>query len=322
MKPKKYHLSNWKEYNRKLEERGSIEIWFDKEVIDRWSGIPKKKGKKKAGRPKEYGEAAIKCALIFKYLHRLAFRQMQRFVSDLVKALNLGVKVPDYSTVCKRQREVKIELVRKYKNSRKLYMLVDSSGLKVFGEGEWKVRMHGIGKRRTWIKLHIGVGITNGNKKRIEVAEATKSGWHDCTMLPKLLNKVSGKIDNVIGDGAYDGKSCYQVTMEKGAKLIVPPRITAKMKFVQGLTSPPIAARNKTVWYVRHHGMERWKEKTNYHQRSLVENMFFRLKTVFGDRLSAHKFENQKIEALLKCEVLNRFSERGMPKSYAIQNAV
>ena len=321
MSRKRYHLSNWKEYNRKLEERGSIEIWFDQEVLKQWNAVPKKKGKK-AGRPKEYGEAAIKCALIFKYLYRLAFRQMQRFVSDLVKALNLEVKVHDYSTVCKRQNEVKIELIKKYKNSRKLYVLVDSSGLKVFGEGEWKVRMHGVGKRRTWIKLHIGVGITNDNKKRIEVVEVTKSGGHDCTMLSKLLNGVSGKIDNVIGDGAYDGKGCYQVTMERGAKLIAPPRVTAKMKFVQGLTSPPIAASNKTVWYVRHRGMERWKEKTNYHKRSLVENTFFRLKTIFGDRLNAHKFVNQKIEALLKFEILNRLSERGMPKSYAIQNAV
>jgi len=115
MSQKKYHLSNWKEYNRKLEERGSIEIWFDPEVLKQWNAVSKKKGKK-AGRPKEYGEAAIKCALIFKYLYRLAFRQMQRFVSDLVKALNLEVKVPDYSTVCKRQNEVKIELIKKYKN--------------------------------------------------------------------------------------------------------------------------------------------------------------------------------------------------------------
>ena len=121
MSRKRYRLSNWKEYNRKLEERGSIEIWFDKEVLVQWNAAPKKKDKK-AGRPKEYGEAAIKCSLIFKYLYR-------------------------------------------------------------------------------------GVGITNDNK---EVVEVTKSGGHDCTMLSKLLNGVSGKIDNVIGDGAYDGKGCYQ----------------------------------------------------------------------------------------------------------------
>jgi len=316
MTKKEYRISNWKDYNTALKNRGNIEIWINKKVLENWYEKLSKKKKRKSGRPKEYSNIAIKCALIIKFLHGFGFRQTQGFLTSLLKLLKLEIKVPDYSTVCKRQSEIDVELLRKHKNCRKLFMLVDSSGLKVFGDGEWSARQHGPSKRRTWIKIHVGVGITAGNKKRIEVVEITKSNEADCKVLPKLLNKVKGKIDKTVGDGAYDNKGNYDTAIKRGAKLIVPPRKGSNTRYIKGVKSPPLDARNKTVRYVHRYGMKSWKEKTSYHVRSLVENMFFRLKTTFGDKLAAHKFDNQIIEGSLKCEILNRMTEIGVAKSY------
>ncbi|MCL5260117.1 MAG: IS5 family transposase [Gammaproteobacteria bacterium] len=317
MTKKKYHLSNWKDYNTALEKRGSVEIWINPEILKHWYIKPNKTAKPKAGRPTKYSNVAIKSALTLKFLYRLPFRQTQGFLADLLRILRLKIRVPDYSTLCKRQKNIEIELVKKYKKIRKIYMLFDSSGLKIFGEGEWKVRQHGYSKRRTWTKIHIGVGVT-ATRKRIDVAEITKRDECDCLVFPRLLSQAKGKIEKAIGDGAYDTRGCYEAAQAKKAKLITPPRKGSKIQCIKGLNSPPIAERNKNVSYAYHNGIDKWKEKTHYHVRSLVENMFFRLKTTFGDRLAAHKFENQKIEGLLKCEILNRIGEFGEAKSYAV----
>jgi hypothetical protein len=313
MTTKKYRVRNWSDYTRCLKQRGSIEIWINKEIIN--SPIKKHTGK---GRPVEYHDGFIECMLAVKFVYHLALRQLEGFMTDVVNMAKLNCKVPDYTTVCKRQKKLNVKLLNKCKSNKKLYLAVDSSGLKVFGEGEWKVRQHGYSKRRTWKKLHIGLGLLSGNKTRIEVAELTEQNRYDGKVLPELLNKIEGNIGAILGDGAYDAASCYDAAMKRGAKMVVPPRENAKTQFAQALSSPAIKERNKNIISVYRYGKDVWKKKMNYHKRSLVENAFFRLKTIFGGNLASRKFENQQIEAVIKCQILNRMSAIGMPKSYAV----
>jgi hypothetical protein len=311
-----YRVRNWKDYNRSLEERGSIEIWIDEEIL---SSKRPKIGKGKRGRPIEYASGLIECALAVRYIHNLPFRQTEGFLRSMLGKIKPSKKVPDYTTVCKRQQKLDVKILKKCKKSRrKLFFLVDSSGLKISGEGEWKVRQHGYSKRRTWRKLHIGVGIVSNGNIRIEAVKLTDKNVADVKIFPDLLKQVEGKIEKSIGDGAYDSASCYKVAKERGSKFVAPPRCKAKTQFAKALKSTAIKERNKNIRVVHKFGMEYWKKKTNYHQRSLVENMFFRFKTIFGSTLASHKFENQRIEAMLKCQILNRMSEFGMPKSYAV----
>lgn len=315
MAKNQYRVRNWKDYNKSLEKRGSIEIWIDKKIFEKKEAA-KKNAKK--GRPEVYKNALIECMLAVKFVYSLGFRQLKGFMKDVVKMMGLNCDIPDYSTVCRRQKNVSVEIVKKCKSRTKLYLAIDSSGLKIFGEGEWKVRQHGYSKRRTWKKLHIGLGILSGNKTRIEVAELTEQKIHDTKAVPKLLKNVKGKVGKILGDGAYNAASSYEEARKIGAKMIAPPREKAKTQYVQALKSMAIKERNRNIRIVHKFGLKHWKKKTHYHKRSLVENAFFRLKTIFGGTLAARKFENQQTEALMKCQILNRMTEIGMPKSYAV----
>jgi hypothetical protein len=307
MDKKLYRIRNWKDYNRALEQRGSITIWFDEKAREKW--IAKPEGKK--GRPVWYSETAILSTMAIRYIFHLPLRQTEGLMKDLAQMLGIAIDVPDYTTMCIRQRGLKIDLPRKRS---RLYLVVDSSGLKIFGEGEWKVRIHGYSKRRTWRKLHIGVG----PDRHIEIAKLTGPEASDSRMFEELLKEVPGKTKYAIADGAYDYKSCYRAAVEQKVRLITPPRKGSKILRLEGMRAPPIAMRNKHVQIVHEQGLKAWKIKTKYHRRSLVENAFFRLKTIFGERLASRLAENQRAEALIKCMLLNKMSQVGMPKSVAV----
>ena len=200
-------------------------------------------------------------------------------------------------------------------SSQPLHIVVDSTGAKVYGEGEWKVRQHGWSKRRTWKKLHIGVDEHTGD---ILIGEVTGNEIADCHMLAPLLEQLpdTATIDQLSGDGGYDRRVCYDtLKTRKVSHIAIPPQHNAKI-WQHGNTNAERYARDENVRHIRQIGRKQWKIATNYHRRSLSETAMFRLKTIFGERVSARLFENQRTQLLIRCKALNRMTMLGMPESY------
>ena len=192
-------------------------------------------------------------------------------------------------------------------------MVVDSTGVKVFGEGEWKVRQHGYTRRRTWRKIHVGVDEASGE---IVAAVVTTNDYHDSQLLPDLLDQVDEAIAQVSGDGAYDRRRCYEAIGGRRAQATIPPQHNAKI-WQHGNTKAERLARDENLRRIRQIGRAAWKRECGYHRRSLAETTMFRLKTIFGDRVTARSFAGQATQVLVRCATLNRLTHLGMPDSYA-----
>lgn len=237
LKKQRFRVRNWRHYNEALVKRGSITLWFDDEAISQWHNIEKTK---KRGRPLLYTDIAIRCALTLREIYHLPLRGTEGLVRSLILQLALPLKAPDYTTLCIRQKELRICLPKCHrKSSEGLHIVVDSTGLKIFGEGEWKVRQHGYSKRRTWRKLHLAI---DAETQEIETAVVTTNDFKDSELLPDLLNGIDNAIDQVSGDGGYDSKECYQHIMNQGAKAVIPPRRDAII-FQHGNSHVAIASR-------------------------------------------------------------------------------
>ena len=194
------------------------------------------------------------------------------------------------------------------------HVVVDATGLKVYGAGEWHVRKHRRGRRRAWRKLHLSVDETT---KEIVAADITRSNVHDSRMLAPLLDQVAGAIRQVSGDCAYDTRACYVSALERDAIVTIPPRRNAReRRSVAG--NDWRAMRNATLQKTRELGRYEWRLRSGCTRQSLAENAVSRFKSLFGTTLSARKFENQRVGAIVKCGVLNRVTTLGMPDSVRI----
>lgn len=306
MSKKDYRVCNWSHYNKSLINRGSITFWIDEKSIDEWYG--NKSSTKARGRPQKYSDTAILTVLLLKQVYRLPLRASQGFAQSIFNLMKIDLDVPCYTRVCRRQETVKLPKLPSLTGG--IHLVVDSSGLKIYGEGEWKVRQHGYDKRRTWRKLHIGI---DEKSKLIVTALLTENNCGDDKKLPELLDQYQGKVYQVSADGAYDSHDCFDDITRRGAVATIPPQPNSKHK---PKTQDQIKrARDKVVWEVQQKGRKEWKQQSGYHRRSLVENGFYRYKQVLGDKLASRKLENQKIEALLRCHALNRVTLGGMPVS-------
>jgi IS5 family transposase len=246
-------------------------------------------------------------------IYRLAGRQTQGFLQSVFELMELNLTVPDHSTLSRRRRQLEINLaVKNLSNS--LHLVVDSTGVKVYGEGEWKVRQHGIGKRRTWRKLHF---CTDEATLEIVSVVASTNDVSDAEALPDLLQDVPVKIEQVSADGAYDQRKCYDTLNKHGAKAAIPPRKGAKI-WQRANSKAERHVRDENLRRIRQVGRKEWKRESNYHRRSLAETQVFRFKTIFGDRLQTRQIDNQFKELMLKASILNRMTHLGMPDSVKI----
>lgn len=309
-KKKRYRIRNWSDYNKSLVRRGSLTLWFEERSIKKWHKATKVKGR---GRPRCYADIAIQCMLTLKSVYDLPLRATQGLVESLIELLDLPIKAAAYSTVCRRQKHLDIKLQKKNRNE-SLHVVFDSTGLKVFGEGEWKVRQHGYSKRRTWRKLHLGIDEASGE---IVASVLTSNDFGDGEILPDLIEQIDSPLSQASGDGAYDSFENYDLLHERGAKITIPPRENAKTHQHGNCKGPPLI-RDETIRVIRKLGRAEWKKKNGYHRRSIAEATMFRFKQIFGDNLHAILFESQATEAFIKCNVLNKMTVLGMPKSYAI----
>lgn len=305
-----YRIRNWSEYNAGLKHRGSITFWLSADVIEEWL-VVEKTGKR--GASTIYSDIAIATMSTIKSIFGLAGRQAQGFVESVFELMQINLPVPDHSTVSRRLGRLEIKLPVKRKESAR-HLVVDSTGVKVYGEGEWKTRQHGISKRRTWRKLHLGIDETTGE---IISAVATTNDYHDSQVLGDILDGVEEQISQVSTDGAYDTKSCYEQIEQKGAKAVIPPRKNAKIQQHGNCKASPLI-RDENLRAIRQMGRKKWKRESGYHRRSIAETVMFRLKCIFGGSLSSRQFDNQAVELFLQCAALNRMIQLCKPNSYIV----
>jgi hypothetical protein len=309
---KTYRVKNWREYNQALKKRGSITLWLEEKSIAQWhqkSGQPGKEG-----RPFVYGDVAIECILMIKIVFRLPLRALEGLMNSLIKQLGLPIQVPCYTTISRREKTLEISLKRYSKRNEPLHLVVDSSGLKVFGEGEWKVRKHGYSKRRTWRKIHLGIDEASGE---IRACKLTENDIADSEILPYLVDQIEGPISQTSADGAYDTFAVHQTITARGAYPAIPPRKNARIAQHGNSKAPPLS-RDTLLREIRNLGRKAWKIKCGYHRRSLAETAIYRFKQLLGATLMARDFLRQNVEAILKCNILNRITMLGMPLSYPI----
>jgi hypothetical protein len=222
-KKDKYRIRNWRQYNQSLVNRGSVTFWFDEAAIARWYSVERSD---KPGRPETYSDDAIRCGLLIKAVFRTALRALQGFIRSIIKILGLDLVCPHYSVFSRRAKGLQIPLRRLLKPGEKLNVVFDSTGLKVFGEGEWKVRKHGYSKRRTWRKVHVGMCADSG---QVVVSAMTSNNVSDDEAMIHMMGALEGiPLGDVLGDGAYDTVDCREAVHDLGGRQVIPPDKNAK----------------------------------------------------------------------------------------------
>jgi len=313
MSKQKYRIRNWADYNKSLINRGSITFWINEESIKNWNS---KGNNGKKGRPHTYSDLAIICALTIRALYNLPLRATEGFLISILQLLHLTLSTPNYSTLCRRSANLKVPLPRFLSKNKPIHVVIDSTGLKVYGEGEWKVRQHGYTKKRTWRKLHL---VIDPDTHEIVAQSLTTNGIKDEIAVENLMTQIKEPILDVYADSQYDKRNAYRSIILRGGRPIIPPQVRARVQIKKNWT-PEWVLRDKVVKEIEDLGgdaqaKKRWKIASNYHRRSLAETGMFRYKQAFGDRLRNRSVENQKTEVAIKCTILNKMTRLGMPKS-------
>ena len=286
-------------------QRGSLTFWFDEKSVADWLA----QSAFKRGRPQTYSDIAIECTLIIGSIFHLPLRATQGLMRSLIELAGLSLPTPHYTTLCRRRSQFEIDLAAQHRMTEPLHIAVDSTGLKVYGEGEWKVRQHGIDKRRTWRKRHIGVDAVS---HQIVAAVVTTNDFKDSEVMDDLLEQMPENITEISADGAYDTHDIHQAIADKGATALIPPRKDAVLR-QHGNCKAPAKPRDEILREIKRQGRKKWKLESGYHQRNLAETAMFRFKQLLGGKLNARLFQNQAVEALLKCKAINKITSLGMP---------
>lgn len=303
-----YRVRNWSEYNKGLKQRGSLTFWISPDVLANWE-VQQKTGK--PGATATYTNQAIVTMVTLKSVMGLPGRALCGFVESIFALMGVDLSVPDHTTISRRLRRLAVKLPVK-PTSGKRHVVIDSTGIKVYGEGEWKTRQHGISKRRTWRKLHLAVDEATGE---ILSSVVTDHSCHDSEVLGELLDDIVGEISQVDADGAYDTAACYDYIEGRGAIAGIPPQRNAKIWF-HGNRKTPRHPRDENLRTIRLVGRAKWKRLIRYHRRSIAETTMFRHKNAFGGRVSSRKMDRQVNELKVQCLVLNGMIQAAKPDSY------
>lgn len=301
----RYRIRNWKQYNDALVRRGSLTLWVDQDTLQAW----RYQGPAQQGAQFQYSDTAIPCLLTLRSVSHLTLRATQGFAHSLFELMPLDLPVPNYSTLCRRAVTLRITLPRRAEEP--LHLVLDSTGLKVYGEGEWKVRKHGDSRRRTWLKLHLAI---DPQTPEIQAAMVSDPGVTDAEAVPDLLKQVENPVTGASADGAYDRREVYEELERRGARAVIPPRRDAVIQR-HGNTAGPRLARDENLRRMRRIGRAAWKEESGYHRRSLAETAMLRMKAIFGGGVASRRPAQQAKEVGLRCRALNIMTHQGMPVS-------
>lgn len=303
----KHRVTNWAEYNESLRRRGDLTVWISNEALALWSAAPRTTP---GGQP-VYSDLAIETCLMLGMVFKQPLRQTQGLMRSIAKLLGVDMAVPNFSTLSRRSDGLSLPARPVSKCKTPVQLVVDSTGLKICGAGEWLEEKHKTKrKRRSWRKLHLGLDLVSGE---IVCTDLTTDGVGDSTALPGLLAQVDGPIDLFLGDGAYDGDPTRDLLFERfgtEVEITIPPPKNA--------TLSPNAAQNPTtrdrhITDIATQGRMAWQKTSGYNQRSRGETLMGRWKVVIGPTLKARNFESQKTEAKIGARALNRMTELGRP---------
>ena len=244
----------------------------------------------------------------------LPLRQTEGFVASLIGAMGLSLKTPNHTTLSRRNRDVEVPRLPRGQDG-PLHLVIDSTGLKIFGDGEWQVHKHKSSKkRRSWRKLHLGI---DGDGYIIASA-LTDSSSDDAYVGISILEQIEGTITQFAADGAYDSRPMYEALAAAGAtdiRIVIPPKKTAT---VDSRAKRPWCQRNQAIERIDEVGRRQWRKESGAHQQARAENGMYRYKRIIGDRLRAQHHEAQRKEALIAVNVINRMTALGMPESAKI----
>ena len=243
---------------------------------------------------------------------RVAFAPDNRAGGSLLTLAKLNWPVPDFSTLCRRQNNLTVTIPCR-PSTGALHLLIDSTGIKAMGEGEWSCRKHGVSRPRQWCKLHLGIDAETLEVRAIEV---TGSRVGDGPMLPKLLEQIPPEepIGTVTADGAYDTRSCHAAIAAREATPVIPTRRNGRP---WQETTPGAQARNDILRASRRFGRAIWRNWSGYHRRSLIEAKM-RCMKLLGERLSARTTHRQTAELQIRAALLNRFTALGTPETMRV----
>src|SRR5215208_648784 len=306
----RYKVRNWPEYDRALQQRGSLTVWVTPEALAAWH--PPRTGQR--GRPRDYSDVAIETGHLLRLAFGRPWRQTEGLRRSLATLLDVGVGVPDHTTFSRRSPGLALaSSLAEAQRSGPVHVVIDSTGLQVHGAGEWLAETHGGRGRRTWRKLHLAVDPDSGE---ILASELTSTEEGDAALVGPLLAQVAGPIASVTADGAYDGEPVYRAVAERQpdppAAVVIPPRATA-VASPSADTAP--TQRDRHIRTIRERGRLGWQEAVGYGRRSLGETAVSRYKAIIGRDLRARTLPSQKTEAKVGCSVLNRMAQLGMPVS-------
>ncbi len=312
-----YRVKNWHEYDKSLRNRGDITLWLSQEAIDAWTAP--KTGKR--GSQRVYSDIAIaiaiaiaiQTALTLRLIFHLPLRQTEGFLHSVLKLMNLTLRCPDHTTLSRRNTTVDIYRVDARVTQGPIAMIVDSSGLKVCGQGEWHAKKHGEKKGKRWKKLHIGLD----DQGQTIASTVTDSHEQDPSQVAELLSQVDQTLDRFIGDGIFDQEPVYAAVEchSPGARVMIPPRKDAVLS-LKAVSSP--TQRDQHLLAIERASRSEWKRTSGYYDQSHAENAFSRFKRTFGGRLRARRTEAQEREASHSCALLNLMRELGRPYSYPV----
>jgi hypothetical protein len=302
----RYKVTNWRDYEAGLRKRGSLTIWFSEDAVEAWRAAPRTT----PGGQARYSDLAIETSLILRTVFHQPLRQTEGLVGSLLELMGLDLPVPDHTTLSRRARTLAVAPQARTAGG-PVHLLVDSTGVKLSGPGEWLVEKHGTKRRRAWRKLHLGIDAKSG---MIVASTLTSKEVDDAAELGALLAQVDDPLAAVVADGAYDQDRVYDDVAEHSAEaaVVVPPRATAVLS-PSAETDP--TQRDRHIQVIAEHGRMNWQKTSGYNARAGAEGAMSRYKRIIGDTLRSHTRPAQEVETRIAVNVLNRMLDLARPES-------
>jgi IS5 family transposase len=312
----RYRVQNWPKYDRALARRGSVTIWFDPRLTQRWRHAQQPPGKR--GAPFHYRPALMVCMLTLKAVYHLSNRETEGLMRSLLRLMGPARRVPDHTTLSRRGRQLKVPLASLPARG-PVHLLLDSSGLQIQGVSPWREWQQARWRkaqagRQDFRKIHLAV---NADAQEFVAVELTDKFEHDKNLVEALLQPVADPIGQVTADGNYDFDTCREAIRARGARDLIPPRANAVID-----PRHPRPERDAALRQIARLGSRKaWKKRVGYHRRSLIETAFSRLKRRLGQRLSSREKSRQITEANIWCRVMNALTQLGLPDTVPIGTA-
>jgi len=299
-------VTNWPAYKASLRQRGSLTVWFTDEAVAAWAAKPRTS---RGGQP-WYSPLAILTVLTVRAVFRLAYRQAEGLIGSIIGLLGISLCVPDHTTLSRRAATLEVPRSGNAgAGGEPMHLLVDSTGLKLCGKGEWLLEKHGTATRRSWRMLHLGVDAGTG---RIVASTLTPKEVDDASQVDPLLDQVAGPVASFTADGAYDQDRVYAGIAKRhpDVAVVVPPRANA---VPSDMAESAPTQRDGHLQHIARHGRMSWQSASGYNKRARVEAAMNRWKQVIGDELRAHTDERRATEVAVAIHALNRMLDFGRP---------